>query len=131
MMLITVFYGLGYFSNRRSESAKVAGWTKTMNSPTFGTSETAKQYRLRTTGKISQNKTMPPQPAVTLRTGTGLVPLKKTALLSNILDIDGNKKYQCINSFRKGCSPEWREWWIWIEVHHSILSIHLSKYCSK
>ena len=56
--------------------------------------KTAKINRIRPAGKIGENKSMPPEVAMTTRTRAGFIPGKKPPKQCNILDGNRNRKYQ-------------------------------------
>jgi hypothetical protein len=68
---------------------------------TAGTPEAAEIDGLGPAGKISKHKAMPPQPGLATRAGFRLRPGKISAKASNILDVEGNRKYQWINSLQE------------------------------
>jgi anthranilate phosphoribosyltransferase len=86
------------FLNRGTETTKIAGWFQAMNSAATGTTKATEINRIRTTGKIGNNKTVPPEFGLTMRAAIRLHPGKKATKLRNILDGNGNEKYQWINS---------------------------------
>ena len=69
-----------------------------MHRSTAGTPEAAEIDGLGPAGEIRKHKAVPPQPGLTTRAGCRLGPGKISAKASNILDVDGNRKYQWINS---------------------------------
>ena len=80
------------------ETAKIADWLHAVNSATAGTAKATEVNRIRTTGKIGNNKTVPPESGLAMGAAVRFFPGKKTTKLRNILDGNGGGKYQWGNS---------------------------------
>jgi len=75
-MAVTIGEGFFYFQNRGADAAKITGWPQAVNSLAPGTAEAAEINRVSTSGKIGQDKTMPPQRGPAVETTTRSLPGK-------------------------------------------------------
>jgi hypothetical protein len=64
------------FKDRRTEAAEIAGRLQAVNTATARATKTTKINRIGPTGKISDNKTMPPKVALTMGATGRLFPGK-------------------------------------------------------
>ena len=82
----TILNGIFYFLNGRTVTVKITGWLQAMNGSAAWATEAAKINRIRPAGKIGENKSMPPEVAMTTGTRAGFIPGKKPPKQCNILD---------------------------------------------
>ena len=71
-----------------------------MNSATARAAKTTEGNRLGPAGEVGKHKTVPPQAALTMGAETRLGPREKSSKECNILDVNGNRQYQFINSLQ-------------------------------
>jgi len=96
-----MFDGFLYFTNGRTEAGEISSRLQPVHRSTAGTTETTEIYGIRPAGKIGKHKAVPPQTGPAMRAQPGLRPGKISAKASNILDADGNRQYQWINSLQE------------------------------
>jgi len=73
---------------------KIAGRLQAVDRSTTGTAKATEINRVRTTGKVGDNKAVPPESGLAIGAALRFLPGKKTAKFRNILDGNGNRKYQ-------------------------------------
>lgn len=82
------------FENGRTYSAEKAAGAETDNTAAVGAAKAAQMHRFSATGKIGKDKAVPPQTGTAAGTAARLLPGERSAKPGNILDFDGNEKYQ-------------------------------------
>jgi hypothetical protein len=86
--------GMGDFGDGRAEPSPVTGRFQTMNTAAAGTAQAPEENGIGTTGKIGENKAMPPQRLTATRAPGGLDPGKIFPQTRNLIDVDDNRYYQ-------------------------------------
>jgi len=86
--------GLPDLFDGRTKTTEITQGLQTVHRSTARAAKAAKINSVWTTGKIGNNKTVPPQTGVAMWTTTRLLPGEKPSMPCNILDVNRNKKYQ-------------------------------------